>query len=314
MPGIVFLSGGQSDQQASENLNAINSLGPQPWMLSFSYGRALQAPALKAWGGDAGERRGGPVVPRPARALQQRRGRRALLGRAGGARPGDVAAPGTLAADPPRSFTAATRQVPKDPSYPRVRYAPAAALAAAGRVPRGASRLSRAASAMPTGSPATRRRATRRLDSGDSPQLVLVTARISEVQAAHRPRSLGPTPGRVQGWLRVGSRVVLGEEKRPRAGLSTRRSGRKASEPTTFSLGREWGGCGVTCDARSRTRLRMRATRRRVGMVLTKGSYVDLALDRHHRGCRLGRRLLRPGTPLEVATPAPRLGRCVRAP
>ena len=49
VPGIVFLSGGQSDEQASENLNAINSLGPQPWVLSFSYGRALQAPALKAW-------------------------------------------------------------------------------------------------------------------------------------------------------------------------------------------------------------------------------------------------------------------------
>jgi fructose-bisphosphate aldolase, class I len=53
VPGIVFLSGGQSDEQASENLNAINSLAPQPWVLSFSYGRALQAPALKAWGGSA---------------------------------------------------------------------------------------------------------------------------------------------------------------------------------------------------------------------------------------------------------------------
>jgi fructose-bisphosphate aldolase, class I len=53
VPGIVFLSGGQSDEQASENLNAINSLDPQPWVLSFSYGRALQAPALKAWGGSA---------------------------------------------------------------------------------------------------------------------------------------------------------------------------------------------------------------------------------------------------------------------
>jgi fructose-bisphosphate aldolase, class I len=53
VPGIVFLSGGQSDEQASENLNAINQLGPQPWVLSFSYGRALQAPALKAWGGSA---------------------------------------------------------------------------------------------------------------------------------------------------------------------------------------------------------------------------------------------------------------------
>jgi fructose-bisphosphate aldolase class I len=52
VPGIVFLSGGQSDQQASENLNAINAEGEQPWKLSFSYGRALQAPALKAWAGD----------------------------------------------------------------------------------------------------------------------------------------------------------------------------------------------------------------------------------------------------------------------
>ena len=51
VPGIVFLSGGQSDEQASENLNAINSHGTQPWTLSFSYGRALQAPALKAWAG-----------------------------------------------------------------------------------------------------------------------------------------------------------------------------------------------------------------------------------------------------------------------
>ena len=54
VPGIVFLSGGQSDEQASENLNAINARGPQPWPLSFSYGRALQAPALAAWNGDAG--------------------------------------------------------------------------------------------------------------------------------------------------------------------------------------------------------------------------------------------------------------------
>jgi len=49
MPGIVFLSGGQTPIQATENLNAINSLGTQPWELSFSYGRALQEDALKAW-------------------------------------------------------------------------------------------------------------------------------------------------------------------------------------------------------------------------------------------------------------------------
>ena len=52
VPGIVFLSGGQSDEDATAHLNAMNRLGPHPWQLSFSYGRALQAPALKAWGGD----------------------------------------------------------------------------------------------------------------------------------------------------------------------------------------------------------------------------------------------------------------------
>ena len=51
VPGVVFLSGGQSDEEATANLNAMNTRGPHPWQLSFSYGRALQAPALKAWGG-----------------------------------------------------------------------------------------------------------------------------------------------------------------------------------------------------------------------------------------------------------------------
>jgi fructose-bisphosphate aldolase, class I len=54
VPGIVFLSGGQSDEAATAHLNAMNARGPHPWELSFSYGRALQAPALKAWRGDAG--------------------------------------------------------------------------------------------------------------------------------------------------------------------------------------------------------------------------------------------------------------------
>ena len=53
VPGIVFLSGGQSEVEATENLNAINRVGG-PWPLSFSYGRALQASALAAWGGDPG--------------------------------------------------------------------------------------------------------------------------------------------------------------------------------------------------------------------------------------------------------------------
>ena len=53
VPGIVFLSGGQSDELATAHLNAMNQLGELPWQLSFSYGRALQAPALKAWKGEA---------------------------------------------------------------------------------------------------------------------------------------------------------------------------------------------------------------------------------------------------------------------
>jgi fructose-bisphosphate aldolase class I len=53
VPGIVFLSGGQTDEDATAHLNAMNARGPHPWQLSFSYGRALQAPSLKAWGGKA---------------------------------------------------------------------------------------------------------------------------------------------------------------------------------------------------------------------------------------------------------------------
>ena len=52
VPGIMFLSGGQSDELATAHLDAMNRLEPQPWQLSFSYGRALQAPALKAWKGE----------------------------------------------------------------------------------------------------------------------------------------------------------------------------------------------------------------------------------------------------------------------
>jgi fructose-bisphosphate aldolase, class I len=51
VPGIVFLSGGQSDELATAHLNAINRLGDQPWQLSFSFGRALQATALRTWRG-----------------------------------------------------------------------------------------------------------------------------------------------------------------------------------------------------------------------------------------------------------------------
>jgi fructose-bisphosphate aldolase class I len=56
VPGIVFLSGGQTDEAATAHLNAMNRLPGAPWQLSFSYGRALQAPALKAWKGEAANR------------------------------------------------------------------------------------------------------------------------------------------------------------------------------------------------------------------------------------------------------------------
>lgn len=51
VPGVVFLSGGMSDEHATSRLNRMNQLGGFPWQLSFSYGRALQAPSLAAWGG-----------------------------------------------------------------------------------------------------------------------------------------------------------------------------------------------------------------------------------------------------------------------
>jgi fructose-bisphosphate aldolase, class I len=61
VPGIVFLSGGQTDEAATAHLSEMNRIGGVPWELSFSYGRALQAPALQAWSGkpegvEAGQR------------------------------------------------------------------------------------------------------------------------------------------------------------------------------------------------------------------------------------------------------------------
>jgi len=53
VPGIAFLSGGQSAVSATEHLNAMNKLGPHPWQVSFSYARALQDPAIKAWKGES---------------------------------------------------------------------------------------------------------------------------------------------------------------------------------------------------------------------------------------------------------------------
>lgn len=51
LPGVVFLSGGQTDVRATEHLDALNRIDHTPWEMSFSYGRALQAPALRAWAG-----------------------------------------------------------------------------------------------------------------------------------------------------------------------------------------------------------------------------------------------------------------------
>jgi fructose-bisphosphate aldolase, class I len=53
VPGIAFLSGGQSPELATHHMQAISAIGPQPWQLTFSYGRALQDPALSAWKGQA---------------------------------------------------------------------------------------------------------------------------------------------------------------------------------------------------------------------------------------------------------------------
>ena len=52
LPGIVFLSGGQNDEDATAHLDAMNRMGPNPWPLSFSYGRAMQSAALELWSKD----------------------------------------------------------------------------------------------------------------------------------------------------------------------------------------------------------------------------------------------------------------------
>jgi fructose-bisphosphate aldolase class I len=52
VPGIVFLSGGQTEERATANLNAMNARDPQPWQISFSYGRALQSTALQVRAGE----------------------------------------------------------------------------------------------------------------------------------------------------------------------------------------------------------------------------------------------------------------------
>jgi fructose-bisphosphate aldolase class I len=76
VPGIAFLSGGQSPAEAALHLSLINQLGPHPWQITFSYGRALQDEALKAWGGKSQN------VPNAQRAFL-RRARLTALARQG---------------------------------------------------------------------------------------------------------------------------------------------------------------------------------------------------------------------------------------
>jgi fructose-bisphosphate aldolase class I len=59
VPGIAFLSGGQTAEEATEHLGLLYQMGPLPWDLSFSYGRALQAPALDAWRGKEAQYKAG---------------------------------------------------------------------------------------------------------------------------------------------------------------------------------------------------------------------------------------------------------------
>jgi fructose-bisphosphate aldolase class I len=69
VPGIAFLSGGQSDEEATAHLDAINRIGPLPWRVSFSYGRALQAAPQKTWSGK----------PENVAAAQRAFGHRAMM-------------------------------------------------------------------------------------------------------------------------------------------------------------------------------------------------------------------------------------------
>ena len=79
VPGIAFLSGGQSEVEATAHLDAMNKIGNVPWKLTFSYGRALQAAPQKAWSGKPGECRRGAGGLRPSRGDE-----RACLARANG--------------------------------------------------------------------------------------------------------------------------------------------------------------------------------------------------------------------------------------
>jgi len=82
VPGVVFLSGGQSEETATVNLDAINRCGQQPWELSFSFGRALQASALRAWAND-------PTDLATAQGEHQRRAAETAAARTGTYAPGE---------------------------------------------------------------------------------------------------------------------------------------------------------------------------------------------------------------------------------
>ena len=71
VPGIAFLSGGQSDEEATAHLDAMNRIGGLPWRLTFSYGRALQAAPQKAWSGKSENVAGGPARLHPPRHDEQ---------------------------------------------------------------------------------------------------------------------------------------------------------------------------------------------------------------------------------------------------
>ena len=80
VPGIVFLSGGQSDEDATKRLNLMNQMGAQPWEISFSYGRGLQAAALTTWHGEQRQRRGRAGAVPPPRAVHRRGAAGRVLG------------------------------------------------------------------------------------------------------------------------------------------------------------------------------------------------------------------------------------------
>ena len=73
VPGIAFLSGGQSDEEATAHLDAMNKIGNLPWKLTFSYGRALQAAPQKAWAGKSENVAAAPARLRASRAHERPR-------------------------------------------------------------------------------------------------------------------------------------------------------------------------------------------------------------------------------------------------